>query len=168
MIGVVPHLRREVEGDGEPRLTLIEEVAEAFVRFLGGSEAGVLSHRPESATVHRRINTACEGECAGITDFLFIHRFGCVERGAEGIDADIGCRREAGLSLAPFFFERCIRLLQPFSMEIFEIPAVLHPLTFLQSDGITEGVSDGFRVQSLERSTEECFRASSVEAAGAY
>ena len=61
-VGVVAHLRRQVEGDRQPRLALLEEVLEPPVRLGGGREAGVLAHRPEPAAVHRRLDAAGEGE----------------------------------------------------------------------------------------------------------
>ena len=47
-VGVVAHLGRQVERDRQAGLALLEEVAEAAVRLLGGGEAGVLAHRPEA------------------------------------------------------------------------------------------------------------------------
>ena len=57
-VGVVSHLRRQIERHRQPRLALLEEVAETAVRFLGRGEAGVLAHRPESAAVHGRLDAA--------------------------------------------------------------------------------------------------------------
>ena len=59
-VRVVAHLGRQVEGDRQPGLALLEEVAEAAVGLLGGREAGVLAHRPEPAAVHRRLDAAGE------------------------------------------------------------------------------------------------------------
>ena len=39
VIGVVAHLRREVERDRQPRLSVLEQVAEPPVRLLGGAHA---------------------------------------------------------------------------------------------------------------------------------
>ena len=55
VVGVEAHQRRHVEGRGQPRLAVIEQVAEALVGLLDGAEAGELAHRPEPAAVHRRI-----------------------------------------------------------------------------------------------------------------
>ena len=59
-VRVVAHLGRQVEGDREAGLALLEQVAEALVGLLGGGEAGVLAHRPEAAAVHRRLDAAGE------------------------------------------------------------------------------------------------------------
>ena len=48
-VGVVAHLGRQVEGDRQAGLALLEEVAEALVGLGGRREAGVLAHRPEAA-----------------------------------------------------------------------------------------------------------------------
>ena len=47
-VGVVAHLGRQVEGDRQAGLALLEQVAEALVGLLGGREARVLAHRPEA------------------------------------------------------------------------------------------------------------------------
>ncbi len=60
VVGVVAHQRRHVEGRREARLPVLEEVAEALVRLLGGAEAGELAHRPELPAVHRRVDAARE------------------------------------------------------------------------------------------------------------
>ncbi len=56
MVGVVPHERRHVEGGGQPRLPVLEQVAEARVRLLRGPEARELAHRPQPAPVHRGVD----------------------------------------------------------------------------------------------------------------
>jgi hypothetical protein len=61
-VRVVAHLGRQVEGDRQAGLALLEEVAEPSVGLLGGREARVLAHRPEAACVfsliHRRLGAA--------------------------------------------------------------------------------------------------------------
>ncbi len=66
IVRVVAELGRQVEGDREPRLAPLEQVAEAPVRLLGGREAGVLADRPGPAPVHVRIRPARVGELAGL------------------------------------------------------------------------------------------------------
>src|SRR3989442_1495578 len=63
MIGVVPHLRGEIERHREPRLTGGEEMTEPRVGLFGGAEPGVLPHGPQLAAVHRGVHTAREREC---------------------------------------------------------------------------------------------------------
>jgi uncharacterized protein YllA (UPF0747 family) len=45
-VGVVAHQRRHIERGREPRLAVVEQVAEAPVGLLGGAKAGELTHRP--------------------------------------------------------------------------------------------------------------------------
>src|SRR5262245_40446882 len=53
MVGVVPHLRREIERDGQTRLPGLEQMMKPDVRLFGRSEPGILAHGPQPATVHR-------------------------------------------------------------------------------------------------------------------
>ena len=46
IVGVVAHLGRKVEGNGETGLSGFQQIAEARVRRRGRAEAGVLAHRP--------------------------------------------------------------------------------------------------------------------------
>ena len=55
-----------------PGLTVVEQVAEALVRLLGGAEAGELAHRPQAAAVHGRVDAAGERELAGVADVLVV------------------------------------------------------------------------------------------------
>ena len=70
MVRVVTHQRRHVERRRQPRLPVVEQVAEALVRLLGGPEAGELAHRPEPAAVHRRVHAARERILAREADRL--------------------------------------------------------------------------------------------------
>ena len=71
-IGVDPHLRRQVECDGEPRLSLVEQQTESFVRLVRRAEAGVLAHRPEATAVHRRLHAARVRKGSGIREIPVI------------------------------------------------------------------------------------------------
>src|SRR5207248_4247151 len=64
-VRIVPHLRRQVEGDRQPRLALLEQEAVALVRLRRRAEAGVLAHRPQPRAVHRLVHAAREGILAG-------------------------------------------------------------------------------------------------------
>ena len=68
VVGVVAHQRRHVEGGGEARLAVVEQVAEALVGLLGGAEAGELAHRPQAPAVHRRVDAAGERILARLAD----------------------------------------------------------------------------------------------------
>ena len=59
VVGVVAHLRGEVEGAREPGLAGAEEELEPLVGGLGRAEAGVLPHRPQPPAVHGRVDAAC-------------------------------------------------------------------------------------------------------------
>ena len=65
IIGVVADLRRQVEGDGESGLALLEQEAIPLVGFRGRAEPRVLAHRPEPAAVHVLVDAAREGERTG-------------------------------------------------------------------------------------------------------
>ena len=71
MIRVVTDLGRKVEGDGEPALTLLEEVSIAPIGLRGRGVAGVLAHRPESAAIARGVVSAGEGRLAGPSELGF-------------------------------------------------------------------------------------------------
>ena len=71
-VRVVAHLGRQVEGDREAGLALLQEVAEALVRLDGGREAGVLAHRPEAASVHRRLDAPGERGLAGTAEVALL------------------------------------------------------------------------------------------------
>ena len=64
VVGVEAHQGRHVERRREAGLAVVEQVAEALVRLLGGAEAGELAHRPQPAPVHRRIDAARVGVLA--------------------------------------------------------------------------------------------------------
>ena len=64
MVGVVAHLRRQVERDAQAADALREQVPVARVRFGGRAEAGILAHRPQPAAVHRRLDAAGVRESA--------------------------------------------------------------------------------------------------------
>jgi hypothetical protein len=49
-------------------LTRIQEEMETLVRLLGGPEAGILAHGPESATVHRGLDSPGEGKTSREAD----------------------------------------------------------------------------------------------------
>ena len=87
-VGVVAHLGRQVEGDRQPGLALVEEVAEPPVGLLGGREARVLAHRPEAAAVHRRLDAARERVLTGTAQVAILVEAGGVGRRVEVADDD--------------------------------------------------------------------------------
>src|SRR5437016_12385881 len=93
MVRVVAHQRRHVEGRREPRLPVLEEVAEARVRLLRRAEAGELAHRPEPAAVHRRVDAARERIGAGPAEVALVVELNVLGR-VERLVLDAGDRRE--------------------------------------------------------------------------
>src|SRR5467141_3037961 len=71
MVGVVAHQRREVEGDRQTGLTVLEQELVPLVGIGRAAEAGELPHRPELAAIHRRMNAAREGILAGAPELAF-------------------------------------------------------------------------------------------------
>ena len=69
MIGVVSHLRRQIECHAQPADAVGEQVAIAGVGFFRGAEARILTHRPQPAAVHRRLDAAREWKFAGKSEF---------------------------------------------------------------------------------------------------
>ena len=57
-VGVVSHLRRQVEGDRQAGRPGLDQLLEAPVGLRGAGESGVLPHRPGTFGVHRRIHAA--------------------------------------------------------------------------------------------------------------
>src|SRR4029077_2324001 len=67
-VGVVAHLGRQIERDGETGLPRRQQMAEPRVGLLGGPEPGVLAHGPELAAIHRGMNAARIRERAGTAE----------------------------------------------------------------------------------------------------
>ncbi len=67
-VGVVAHLRRQVEGDAQPGGAVGEEVPVAPVGLGGGGEAGVLAHRPGPGGVHGGVDAAGVRERSGLAE----------------------------------------------------------------------------------------------------
>ncbi len=70
LVGVVAHLRRQVEGDAEAAGACGDELVVALVGLLGGAEPGVLAHGPRAAGVHVRVHAAGVRELAGLAELL--------------------------------------------------------------------------------------------------
>ena len=84
VVGVVADLGRQVEGDGEAGLSLLEQELVAAVGLLSVGEAGVLAHRPEPAAVHGGLDAPGVRVLAGVAKLLVVvplgEVFGAVER----------------------------------------------------------------------------------------
>jgi len=72
VVGIAPHLRRQVERDREAGLALREQVVVALVGLARVAEAGVLAHGPEAAAVHRRLRAAGEGILPGLAELRLV------------------------------------------------------------------------------------------------
>src|SRR5687768_13289493 len=68
MVGVIPHLRRQIEGDAESADPLGHQIPIPRVGLCGCSVAGVLPHRPQTPAIHGRLNAASVWELPGQTD----------------------------------------------------------------------------------------------------
>ena len=66
VVGVVTHLRRQIEGDAQAVDPLRQQVSIALVGLGCRRKPGVLPHGPQPAAIHRRLDAAGEGECAGL------------------------------------------------------------------------------------------------------
>ena len=122
MVGVIAHLRRQVEGDREARLPLLEEIAVAPVRLRRRAEAGVLAHGPEPAAVHRGLDAARVRELARESDAVevvlgprLLGSVDALERGAVGSCEEprpVGRLLERGPERARF--PVALRVVEPF------------------------------------------------------
>ncbi len=60
MIRIQPDLGRQIKGDAQTGLAMLEQIAVARVRFLRGTEAGILPHGPVASPVHVGLDAAGE------------------------------------------------------------------------------------------------------------
>jgi hypothetical protein len=65
VVGVVPHLGGQVEGDAQAGDPLPQQVVIALVGCGGSAEAGILAHGPQAAPIHRRLDAARKREHPG-------------------------------------------------------------------------------------------------------
>ncbi len=70
VVGVPPHQRRHVEGDGQAAAARLEDHLVALVGLLGVAEARELADRPRTAAVAGRVQPAGEGVLTGPADPL--------------------------------------------------------------------------------------------------
>src|SRR6266851_1806228 len=99
VVGVHADLRWEIEGDGEAGLAPTQKIAVALVGFDSGTEAGVLTHGPETAAVHGGIDAGGKGKFAGIPESGFGVPASKIFFGVEAIDRKAG---ESGELLLAF------------------------------------------------------------------
>src|SRR2546422_7934454 len=93
-------LFRSVEGGGEPRLTLLEQVLEAQIGVLGAPEAREHPHRPQPPAIHRRVHAARERVLPGLAQPVFVASRDVVGR-VDRLERDARERLELHVPLLP-------------------------------------------------------------------
>ena len=94
VVRVVADLGGQIEGHGEPRLPLLQEILVATVRLLGGGVAGVLTHCPETTPVHGGVDASGKGILTGKAEVSLVVQVG---RGVEPPHLDARQGLEAGI-----------------------------------------------------------------------
>ena len=90
MIGIVANLCGKVEGHAQSCLSLLQKKFVALIRLLSRSKSCVLSHGPETASVHRGLNTPGEGMFAGKSQVLTIVYVLCFQGRGESFHLNMG------------------------------------------------------------------------------
>ena len=70
IIGVITNLRRKIESAGKARAAVRNQIAITLVGSFRRREAGIHTHRPETAAIHGRLNAAGERILAGEADLI--------------------------------------------------------------------------------------------------
>ena len=99
MVGVAPHLRRQVKGHRQAGLPLLEQIAVALVRLLSSAKAGVLAHGPEPAAVHGGLDAAGKRVLTREVERFVVVEVSGVRRGVQAFDLSPRGRLEAFLAL---------------------------------------------------------------------
>ena len=100
VVRVVADLRRQVEGDREAGLPLVQKVSVSPVRLAGTGVAGILAHGPHPALVHVGLHATSVGVLTGIPDICVVAGFGLREviRRIHRIQLQPGVRAELCLA----------------------------------------------------------------------
>ena len=85
VVRVVADLRRQIEGHGETRLALFQQVLVAAVGLFRRREPGVLPHGPDAAPVHVGLDSTGEGIFSRVTELVLVVRVLDVLRGIDGV-----------------------------------------------------------------------------------
>ncbi len=93
VVGVIPHLGGQVEGDAQPAGAGRDELVVALVGLLGRAEAGVLAHRPRPAGVHGRVDPAGVGVLPRLAELALGVPAGEGLRAVDRLDRHPGLRR---------------------------------------------------------------------------
>ena len=86
MVGVVAELSWEVKGDAETSFSLRNKKLESSIGLFGATKTRVLSHRPQSFSVHFGVDPACEWVFAGCGKVSLAP--GYVFRSVNGLDLE--------------------------------------------------------------------------------
>src|SRR4030065_319391 len=88
-----------MEGEGEARLPMREEVLEAGVGLLGATEACEHPHRPGPATMPRGVDAAGVREFTRHSQVALVVQVGQVRRIVDSAHGPAGCGREGARTL---------------------------------------------------------------------
>jgi len=88
IVGVKPHLCRQIEGDVQRVLAMVDQEAEALIGCPRGCKPRVLAHRPGAVAVHVAVNTPREGILARLTDQFLVVDIGDILRPVDRLHLD--------------------------------------------------------------------------------
>ena len=131
VVRVIADLRREIKGDGQARLPLLQQIAVPLVGLLRCGKAGILPHRPEAPAVHGGLDSAGKRILPGVAKPLLIaacrilRRVKPFYRDAAGGFKDGSSLRALrqcfcdGFCFPLFFSTHCIQLLLLFILPLY-------------------------------------------------
>ena len=117
MIGIHAHERGKIKGNGEPRLTLREEVVKTLIGIFSGAKPAELADGPKPSPVHGRVDAARVRRLTGKAQVSFVIEVFQVGRRIETLD---GTSRDAGellLALRRFPQQGIESFLLPLSLQ---------------------------------------------------
>jgi hypothetical protein len=90
MIGIVPDLRGKIESNAQSGLALFEEIFIPLIGFLCGGKSCILTHRPETAPVHGRLDPPGKRVFSGESQITAVIGVRNIQRGIETLQLDVG------------------------------------------------------------------------------
>ena len=75
VIGVITNLRRQIKGDGKPRLPLGQQIMIALVALRARAKPGILAHGPQAPAIHVGLDAARKGIVTRETELFQITFF---------------------------------------------------------------------------------------------
>lgn len=106
IVRIVADLGREVKGDGDAGLSLLQQIPVTPVGLLRRGKAGVLAHGPKTSPVHGGLNPPGEGILPGIAELLRILA-GDVFRRIQPLYRDTAGGQKFGTAFRTFFQRFC-------------------------------------------------------------